>query len=204
MPGMGTKFLLHSLLKIDLVGSSWIPKRLMKIARLINSEGYQLVIRERTLIWNPPATNHRPIHVKERNVNYSFPNTISKSRYVTNIMSIKNNKIQNRLTPGIYVSITWALASQSKARGQKEGVINKSNLVRVPAEIQFLTFSLLLPDLSIKANWMVSAQASLYFVRSTPYFLDKGLGIVSTPFPLSIEEGTPSPSRNLLYFSRNF
>ena len=51
--------------------------------------------------------NHRPIHVRERNVNYHLPNTFSKSRRViniTNVEPIKNNKIQNQLTPSIYVS----------------------------------------------------------------------------------------------------
>ena len=68
------KFLLHSLLISDLVGFSSIPKRLMKATRHINTEGYQLASRERTLIYNPSVPNHRLIYDRERNVNYRLPN----------------------------------------------------------------------------------------------------------------------------------
>ena len=61
-------------------------------------------------IWSPPVPNHRPIHDRERNVNYRLPITISKSLRVTKVTSVKpvKNKFQNRITPrkGLSVEVT--------------------------------------------------------------------------------------------------
>lgn len=81
-----------------------------------------MVIRKGTLLLNPSVPNQRPVHVGERNVNYGFPNTISKRQRtgVTYTKFIKDNKIQNRHRSIIYISATpldvISIASQSKTR----------------------------------------------------------------------------------------